>query len=284
MHLIRRYIWAQRVGAMKKRIGLYVLCFLLLVFCVVLGLWYRSEGFANKEKPAKGKKVPAFCKTYGYGNIDILDPKKLDTVRRYTKADCDALGGVLRNGGWECLQLRKKPAKKNNKKKKKSKKGEEEEEEEEEEQPVNIDPNNIKRNYSTECAGLNAKKTTTTPEICYVDTKFMGTPNVEFKLKYGDKVKKIPANRFIVYTEEECSTLEGNFINFNAEQIWRGATKKSINEAMKLNGGTDVGVCVGSDHTFSTACTGKADLTNITSTGGVSSAFSSMLQYIKSFL
>jgi hypothetical protein len=193
---------------------------------------------------------------------------------------------VLRNG-WECLKLDKTPAKKNNKNKKKSKKGKEEDEEEEEE-PVDIDPNNIKRNYSTECAGLNAKKATTTPEICYVDKKFMGTPNVEFKLKYGDKVKKIPANRFIVYTDEECSNLEGILINFNAEQIWGGATKKSINEAMKLNGGTDVGFCIGASesamHSFSTACTGKADLTNITSTGGFSSAFSSMLQYIKSFL
>ena len=262
---------------MKKEIGLYVLCFLLLVFCAVLGLWYRSEGFANKAK-----KVPSYCGTAGYAIKNITNRKAIDPVRHYTKSGCDALKGVLRNGD-ECLKLRKKPVnKKKPKKNKKHKKGEEEEdiEEEDEDAPIQIDEKNIKLNYSTACAGLNHK-----PSPPPIECAGVGKANVPFQMTFNGKKIKVPANTFIVYTQDECETqLQGIFSTFDTDDLWAGAPKKEINKAMKLNGGTEIGLCRAADATmphFSFACTGE---TNVASVSGASSAFSSMLQYIKSFL
>ena len=223
--------------------GLYVVGILLL--CVLaFHYFYSVEGFATKV-PA----VPSFCGTYGYTTKDI-DPKKIPKERAYTASDCEALKGVLRYGT-QCVKL-------------KSIK-------QDDDGNFDLSEENIKINYSKKCGGLNHQNTTRPSECGSV-----GKPNVEFSITLQEKKLKIPANSFMVYTEDECiNTLNGTFQNL---QTFKDQTKKSekelaadfgfnLNEvklAIKKNGGDDIGFCSSADSNispnFSMACTGPAGL------------------------
>jgi len=150
--------------ATKTGIGVYILCYLLIILLVVLGLYSYSEGFASK-------KAPSFCGTYGYTEKDIMNPKKIADIRKYTKSDCDALGGVLRFG-WTCLKV--------SKKRKNKKRDEEDEDEEDDNAP--IDEKDIKKNYSKACAALNSQDTTQPSECGGI-----GRLNLPFTFTVNDK-------------------------------------------------------------------------------------------------
>jgi len=245
--------------ATKKGIGLYILCYLLIILLVALGLYSYSEGFASK-------KAPDFCGTYGYTEKDITNPKKIADVRKYTKSDCDALGGVLRYG-WECLKVVKK---------RKNKKKDEEEGDEEEDAP--IDEKDIKKNYSKACVALNSQDTPQPSECGGI-----GRSNLPFTITLDDKLVKVKANMFMVYTQDECETqLGGTFTSFQDLAERTKTPIKQFKKAAKPVSDEDLGVCGPGENAkmeFSSACTGAASLLN--TGGGAMSIWDKILAFFK---
>jgi len=250
--------------ATQRVIGLYILGALLFVLIIVCSSC-SIEGFADKKK--KAPPVPAYCGTHGYFNKNILDPKEIPTQRSYTQSQCDAIGGIMRNG-YECVKLKKMK--------------------QDEEGNYNLAQENVKLSYNEKCGGLNYQ-TTARPSEC----GSVGKPNIETKMTINGKKIKIPANSAILYTQDECeNTLQGNFVNIQTvlDQMKKtrkelvalyGGSVQELNKAIKANGGEEMGLCNGVDSTqpnFSQACTGTAGL--LGSGGGLLDGF---FKWLKSF-
>ena len=237
--------------ATQRVIGLYVLCILLILLVIAIQCSSTNttntiEGFAKK----KGPPVPSYCGTYGYFSKDLMNAKNISKQRNYSQTQCDAMGGVLRNG-YECVKLKKMK--------------------QDEEGNYDLSQENVKLNYSEKCGGLNWQ-TTARPSEC----GSVGIPNVEVKMTVNGKKVKIPANSVMLYTQDECeNTLQGNFVNIQTilNQMKKkrkefvalyGGKVQELNKAIKANGGEDMGLCSPSDHNtqpnFSMACTGTAGL------------------------
>jgi hypothetical protein len=245
--------------ATQRVIGLYVLCILLVLFeiaiqCSSIATINTTEGFTAKKKAPP---VPAYCGTHGYFNTNILNTKIVPNRRSYTQSQCDAIGGIMRNG-YDCVKL---------KKIKQNDDGE-----------YDFSSENIKMSYNEKCGGLNYQ-TTPRPSEC----GSVGKPNVEVKMTINGKKTTIPANSAILYTQDECeNVLEGNFVNVQTVMDQQKKTRKELvalwggsiqefNKAIKDNGGEDMGLCNGVDNTqpnFSQACTGTAGLLGGSGAGG----------------
>uniref|UniRef100_A0A6C0K504 Uncharacterized protein n=1 Tax=viral metagenome TaxID=1070528 RepID=A0A6C0K504_9ZZZZ len=178
---------------------------ILLGICIILlilSLYFRVDGFVDETK----KDVPDTCKkagwTYSKGILqvvkDFVTPysdqlaKKtisdLTRYRQYTPADCKSLGGwyTTVQGLQLCYDV-KDPT-----------------------QPIT--EANVIGIYNMNCSGLNSISTSPPPE-CYINKQVAGTPNVEFTVTLANNPLKVPAGAVLLYTQEECNKLGGEFIN-----------------------------------------------------------------------
>ena len=237
-------------------LGIWVLC-----ACIVglLFITYRtSEGFASSV-------IPDLCGKYGWnyskGFINVaqqLNDLKLfgsspaaileltKGARQYTHADCDKLGGTLSQPPVSytlvnmCVKLK------------------------DASQGLQQN-NNVDKNYSDACSGLNAQSTPG-PLECTANGKPLGVPNKGLPIVYLGKNIIIPDGTVQLYTKDECDTIGGNLITVNGlEQqfkVSRDTLAKSfqlriedINTFLQLNG-ENVGACLSKSDTtnYSLAC------------------------------
>ena len=185
--------------------GNRISAFMLLGICIVLlilSLYFRVDGFVDETK----KDVPDTCKkagwTYSKGVLQVVkdfvtphsDTLAKNTIsdltkyRQYTPADCKSLGGWYKpvQGLHLCYDVKDAT------------------------QPIT--EANVLGIYNINCAGLNSQSTSPPPE-CYINKQVAGTPNVEFTVTLGANPLKVPAGAVLLYTQEECNKLGGEFVN-----------------------------------------------------------------------
>jgi len=173
---------------------------LLLGICIgllILSLYFRVEGFEE----GSSTDVPDVCKkagwTYSKGILQVIKDfytpygdslvkeatKQVTQLRNYTRAECKSLGGIysISSEGVPICWEEKSAA-----------------------NEVSL--------YNIKCVGLNSQSTPP-PQECYVNKEVIGKPNVEFTVKIGDFPLKVPAGTVLLYTQEECDKLGGDFIN-----------------------------------------------------------------------
>lgn len=218
---------------MAKGQRLALLVILLILLFVYLSM--RSSEFFI------GSAIPESCGTAGVRPSDatfsllksITNGKEDPSAKRqYTKSECNKLKDGVYLGG-NCYQLKDKPVKDGS---------------------PNLTSSNIILDYGQVCGGLNQSTTVTpAPTECMIDGVHAGKPNVAFSTTMFGKKVSMEDNALRLYTENECTLLNGKFEKLGETLKRSGTTSDEQAKAEHLNG-KDMGFC-NSEYNFSIMCT-----------------------------